>query len=111
MLTTVHTGNLIESGKIDFRTKQAKLKPNCIVDYNKNMKLVDKADMQISSMKCMRKSMKWYKKLFSFGQYCYAKLLQHVCKKLEKKFFEEVQQGGSKAITQNLWKLIIKQKG
>ena len=24
MLTTVHTGNLIESGKIDFRTKQPK---------------------------------------------------------------------------------------
>ena len=37
MLTTVHTGNLIESGKIDFRIKQPKLKPDCIVYYNKNI--------------------------------------------------------------------------
>ena len=64
MLTTVRTGNLIELGKIDFQTKQPKFKPDCIVDYNKNMRLVDKADMQISSMECMRKSMKWFKKLF-----------------------------------------------
>ena len=70
-LPLLHTGNLIELGKIDFRTKQPKLKPDCIVDYNKNMKLVDKADMQISSMECMRKSMKWYEKLFSLGRYCY----------------------------------------
>ena len=58
MLTIVRTGNLIELGKIDFQTKQPKFKPDRIVDYNKNMRLVDKADMQISSMECMRKSMK-----------------------------------------------------
>ena len=50
MLTTVNTGNLIKSGKIDFRTKQPKLKPDCSVDNIKNMRLLDKADMQISSM-------------------------------------------------------------
>jgi len=39
-------------------------KPAAVIDYNKNMRLVDKCDMQIAGLSCMRRSFKWYKKYF-----------------------------------------------
>ena len=39
-------------------------KPDCVMDYNVNMRLVDKSDAMISAIECARKTMKWYKKLF-----------------------------------------------
>ena len=65
MLTTMHTGCLVHSGKIDHRTNQPKLKPDSAIDYNKNMSLVDKADMQLNCTETIRKTIKWYKKFFS----------------------------------------------
>ena len=40
------------------------MKPDFVVDYNKNMHLVDKADMQISSVKCVRKTAQVVQKNF-----------------------------------------------
>jgi hypothetical protein len=40
------------------------MKPHCIIEYNKNMRAVDKNEMMISSTEHLRKSLKWYKKLF-----------------------------------------------
>ena len=40
-------------------------KPTAVIDYNKNMRLVDKCDMQITALLSMRNSFKWYRK-FSF---------------------------------------------
>jgi hypothetical protein len=34
------------------------------MEYNKNMGAVDGSDMMISSLECVRKSMKWYRKFF-----------------------------------------------
>lgn len=39
-------------------------KPKCIVDYNQNMGGVDKSDMLLSTTETVRKSIKWYKKVF-----------------------------------------------
>ena len=64
MMTTEHKGQMINSGKVNHSTKKPAMKPDCVVDYNKNMRLVDKAGMQISSVECVRKTAKWYKKLF-----------------------------------------------
>ena len=64
MVTTKHKGQIINSGKVDHSTKELIMKPDCVVDYNKNMRLFDKADMQISSVECVRKTAKWYKKTF-----------------------------------------------
>lgn len=33
-----------------------------IIDYNSKRGAIDKADMQISCVECIRKSVKWYKK-------------------------------------------------
>lgn len=64
IITSVHNGELIETPKINRKTNQLIKKPKAVLDYNINMRLVDKSDMLISSVSCMRKRIKWYIKLF-----------------------------------------------
>jgi hypothetical protein len=64
MLTTIHTDSMIQSGKIDRATNTQIMKPTCVMEYNNNMGAVDRSDMMISSLECVRKSMKWYRKFF-----------------------------------------------
>ena len=64
MLSTIHKGEMTITRKVDHRTHEQIMKPDIIVDYNKNMRLVDKSDMQIGTVACLRKSVKWYHKLF-----------------------------------------------
>lgn len=64
MLTTVHKGEMVPSGKVERGTGNPILKPDAILDYNLNMKLVDKADMLISAIDCLRKPVNWYRKVF-----------------------------------------------
>lgn len=64
MLTTVHEPKIVDSHSIDYQTKEYVKKPEAVLDYNINMRLVDKSDAMISSIECARKSMKWYRKLF-----------------------------------------------
>jgi hypothetical protein len=64
MLTTIHTDCMIQSGKIDRSTNTQIMKPTCVMEYNKNMGAVDRSDMMISSLECVHKSMKWYRKFF-----------------------------------------------
>lgn len=65
MLTSHHENEIITLPKVDRITKERQRKPLCAVDYNKKMGAVDRSEMLISSIDCMRKSIKWYKKLFS----------------------------------------------
>lgn len=62
MLTTMHedvqvnvTGRSLSRGPIR--------KPLCVDVYNQNMGAVDKTDMLLCNLQCMRKTIKWYKKL------------------------------------------------
>ena len=64
MLSTTHPGRMVNTGKLDPVTREEIVKPDVVIDYTKNMRLVDKSDMQIASVECMRRTMKWYKKLF-----------------------------------------------
>ena len=64
MLSSAHAATLIESEKRDYRTGLYKKKPSCIVDYNSNMGAVDRVDMILSTLNSLRKTIKWYKKLF-----------------------------------------------
>ena len=64
MLSSAHTPEMVESRKLDSRTKRPIMIPKCVSDYNLNMGAVDKVDMQISFSECLRKTTKWYKKLF-----------------------------------------------
>lgn len=62
-LSTLHTGAMQDSGK-KTRDNQPIMKPDLILDYNINMRLVDKSDMMIGDVECVRRTVKWYKKLF-----------------------------------------------
>ena len=64
MLSTVHKGQMVESRKVDPITKEPKIKPDAVIDYTHNMRLVDKSDMLIGTVECVRRSLKWYKKVF-----------------------------------------------
>lgn len=64
MLTTLHHGHMVDTGKEDYRTQERIKKPDVVVDYNINMRLVDKSDCQLASLECVRKTSKWYHKLF-----------------------------------------------
>lgn len=64
MLSTLHMGEMADSGKTDYRTGERILKPDLVLDYNTNMRLVDKADMMISNVECVRKTVRWHHKLF-----------------------------------------------
>ena len=45
-------------------TGGTKHRPDAIIDYNKNMRLVDKADMMTSYIDCTRKTKKWPTRVF-----------------------------------------------
>ncbi|XP_046400817.1 piggyBac transposable element-derived protein 4-like [Ischnura elegans] len=64
MLSTMHTAELLESNKRDHKTGRLIIKPKCIIDYNASMGAVARADMVTSSVETVRKSVKWYKKIF-----------------------------------------------
>jgi len=64
MLSSAHAAALIETEKRDYRTGLYKKKPSCIADYNSNMGAVDRVDMILSTLNSLRKTIKWYKKLF-----------------------------------------------
>ncbi|CAF0814755.1 unnamed protein product [Didymodactylos carnosus] len=64
MLSSIHQPNMTTLEKINPKTNQNIVKPDCVLDYNKNMGLVDKSDMMMHISESIRKSTKWYKKLF-----------------------------------------------
>ena len=64
MLSTFHNSEFICTGKKNYKTQEFIRKPKCIVEYNSSMGAIDKCDMVVSSIKSIRKSIKWYKKYF-----------------------------------------------
>ena len=64
MLSTIHTGQMMDTGRTRHGTEDPILKPDLVLDYNDNMRLVDKADMMVSFVDCARKTVTWHNKLF-----------------------------------------------
>lgn len=50
------------TGKTDYENNNIR-KSECIIKYNKSMGSVDKTDMLLSSIECVQKTIKWYKKV------------------------------------------------
>jgi hypothetical protein len=48
----------------DRKTQEYVRKPQCVTDYSKKMGAIDHSDMMLSSVECVRKTIKWYKNLF-----------------------------------------------
>ena len=64
MLTNVNENKFVNTEREDYRTGEMIVKPDSVNDYNENMRLIDKSDMQIGIVETTRKSVKWYRKLF-----------------------------------------------
>lgn len=62
MLSTCHSAEMTKTEKIDRTTKEVVEKPLCVLEYNKSA--VDRTDMLQISIESVRKSIKWYKKVF-----------------------------------------------
>lgn len=62
-LSTKFGDDLINTTKLDNNGIPIK-KPTCVVNYNQCMGSIDKTDMLLSSVECVRKTCKWYKKIF-----------------------------------------------
>ena len=65
VLSTVNTSKISDTGKLDYVTRERKMKPDCVLENNKKMGAVDKVDIQNRFVGCARKPLEWYKKLFS----------------------------------------------
>ena len=64
MLSSVHIGELVDTGKVDFTSKQNVVKPDAIVDYNENMGRADLLNPVIVPYSIQQKGgNKWYKKI------------------------------------------------
>ncbi|KAL1274517.1 hypothetical protein QQF64_027331 [Cirrhinus molitorella] len=63
VLTTVHPTGVGATGRLDHITGQLKMKPVCVLEYNKKMGAVDKADMMTVFLEYARKTTKWYKRV------------------------------------------------
>lgn len=63
LLSTDHANQVAPSAKKD-KDGNAIIKPKCVLDYNRSMGDVDLMDQQLDSLLVIRKSYKWYNKLF-----------------------------------------------
>lgn len=66
MVSTIHSGELMKTNKIHWKTKQEMIKPHSVIKYNKYMMGVDLADQYLSYYSIMRKTVKWTKKTVLF---------------------------------------------
>ncbi|XP_018400066.1 PREDICTED: piggyBac transposable element-derived protein 4-like [Cyphomyrmex costatus] len=64
VITTVHELDFSATGKKHYRTNDDIIKPTCVIEYNRNMGGVDNIDRQLALTESVRKTMKWYRKLF-----------------------------------------------
>lgn len=62
MLSTLHSD--ATSGRKKTKEGVESQKPKCITDYNYNMSTIERTDLLLSSIESVRKSVKWYKKVF-----------------------------------------------
>jgi hypothetical protein len=68
MLSSVHDSSMAPPRKRNSNTDKEILKPLCIKEYNENRDTVDKAAIQITFSESLRKTIKWYKKLFPYNR-------------------------------------------
>lgn len=62
MISTAHKHSMVEiQGK---RANNKKIKPACIIDYNKHMSGIDRADQMMAYYSTPRKTIRWYRKIF-----------------------------------------------
>ncbi|MCP6497719.1 transposase, partial [Klebsiella pneumoniae] len=66
IISTIHSAEMQESRNTDSDTKKNNIKPVGVLEYNKYMKGVDRADQYISHFKILRKTKKWTNRVFMY---------------------------------------------
>lgn len=61
LLSSLHNSSMVTAKR---KNNEDIVKPKCVVDYNESMGGVDRTDMLLSTTESVRKSVKWYKKVF-----------------------------------------------
>ena len=64
MITTIHDAKMVDTGKRHFNSNERIFKPEPVVQYISKMGGVDKGDQLMSYYSFLRKSVKWWRKLF-----------------------------------------------
>jgi len=78
MMSTKHTGQIIDSGKKHHSTKQAILKPDVIVTYNKTMGGVDNLSRVLVPYSLARKGVMVPETCRAFRGFCCLQLICHM---------------------------------
>jgi len=78
-LSTQHTEAMDDAPRCRRRpsTTDVRRKPECIIDYNRNIGAVDKQDQMLEPYSAARKTIKWYRKL-AFHLLHLAMLYSHI---------------------------------
>ena len=59
MISTIHDATIVNKGRKDRKTNIEVKKPYAVVQYNKFMKGIDRADQYLSFYSVLRKTVKW----------------------------------------------------
>jgi len=70
MISTIHDSAIVNKGRKDRKTNMEIKKPYAVVQYNKFMKGVDRADQYLSYYSVLRKTVKWLKKVVLYLLNC-----------------------------------------
>lgn len=70
LISSIHSAEMKESHNVDRMTRQKIIKPNALIDYNKYMKGVDRADQYLSYYNILRKTTKWTKRVAMYMINC-----------------------------------------
>jgi len=70
MISTIHDATVVNTGRKDRKTNMEIKKPYAVIQYNKFMKGVDKADQYLSYYSVLRKCVKWSKKVILYLLNC-----------------------------------------
>ena len=62
MISTIHDATVVSTGRKDRKTNMEMKKPYAVIQYNKFMKGVDRADQYLSYYSVLRKCVKWSEK-------------------------------------------------
>lgn len=66
VVTTIHSLDFAETGKVNRYSGEKILKPSVIIDYNKNINRIDIGDQTLSKFHTMQRCKKAYKKIFFY---------------------------------------------
>ena len=70
MTSTIHGATTVNTGRKDRKTNMEIKKPYAVVQYNKFMKGVDRADQYLSYYSFLSKTVKWSKKVVLYLLNC-----------------------------------------